>query len=312
MLDTGSGPNIIKENFISKGETIDYTKILKLNGISEYPVYTLGEITLPLFGVQVNFHIVSNDFPISQAGILGNDFFKQTSSKIDYAKGYLIVSGINVPFLSPEVIIVPPRSESLFYVRVENPEIKVGYIPRLKIAYGIHLGDTLVENVSGKAYLKVISTLDKEIEVQVPTLRLKPLNELFNNHELNNETRNNKKEVTKMQTNIGNDDAPCEISDGNNKDKAKVILNSEGKKSNEYDLSNPDNKKGEVANKKGNILKERKTKRNIENKIVRRNKNENFDLDIREEEIFTPSEILEPKILGEGSYQTSSKSLSDL
>jgi len=125
MLDTGSGPNILKENFVPKGKTVNYNNILKLNGINEYPVYTLGEITLPLLGKEVTFHIVSSDFPISQSGILGNDFFKQTSSKIDYAKGYLNVSGINVPFFSPETIIASPRSESLFFVRVGNPEIKI-------------------------------------------------------------------------------------------------------------------------------------------------------------------------------------------
>jgi len=42
-----------------------------------------------------------------------------------------------------------------------------------------------VENVLGKAYLNVISTLDEETEVQVPTLRLKPLDELFDNRQSN-------------------------------------------------------------------------------------------------------------------------------
>ncbi|KYN41487.1 hypothetical protein ALC56_04092 [Trachymyrmex septentrionalis] len=81
MLDTGSGPNIIKEKFISRDTTVNHNNILKLNGINEYPVYTLGEINLPLFENKVTFHIVANDFPITQSGILGNDFFKQTSSK---------------------------------------------------------------------------------------------------------------------------------------------------------------------------------------------------------------------------------------
>ena len=86
MLDTGSGPNIIKENFVPTDSIINYNNILKLNGINEYPVYTLGEIILPLFKEKITFHIVASNFPISQFGILGNDFFKQTSSKIDYAK----------------------------------------------------------------------------------------------------------------------------------------------------------------------------------------------------------------------------------
>jgi len=63
-------------------------------------------------------------------------------------------------------------------MRIGNPEIKIGYI-KLKIAHRIYLGDDIVENVSEKGYLNVISTLDEEVEVQVPTLCLKPLNELF-------------------------------------------------------------------------------------------------------------------------------------
>jgi len=57
MLNTGSGPNIIKENFVPKGfipKTVNYNNILKLNGINKYPVYTLREITLP-FGKGSNF-----------------------------------------------------------------------------------------------------------------------------------------------------------------------------------------------------------------------------------------------------------------
>jgi len=94
-----------------------------------------------LLGNKIAFHIVASDFPISQSGILGNDFFKQTSSKITYAKEHLNISGINIPFFSPAIIIIPSRSKSLFYVRIRNPEIKIGYIPKLKIAHGIYLGD---------------------------------------------------------------------------------------------------------------------------------------------------------------------------
>lgn len=120
LLDTGSDPNIIKENFVPKTTSINYTSILRLNDIKNYPVYILGEVTLNLFEAPISFHIVSHDFPIPQSGILGNDFFKQTSSRIDYAQGHLTISGINIPFFSPESI--SPRSECLFYVRIENPD----------------------------------------------------------------------------------------------------------------------------------------------------------------------------------------------
>lgn len=56
----------------------------------------------------------------------------------------------------------------------------MGYI--LKIENGIYIGDTIIKNISGKAYLNVISILDEKIEIRVPTLRLEPLGQLFDNH----------------------------------------------------------------------------------------------------------------------------------
>jgi len=86
----------------------------------------------------------------------GQRFFQTNFLKDKLCEGiFRGISGINVTFFSPETIIASPRSESLFYVRVRNPEIKIGCIPKLKIAHGIYLGDTIVENVSGKAYLNV-------------------------------------------------------------------------------------------------------------------------------------------------------------
>ncbi|EFN76474.1 hypothetical protein EAI_05446, partial [Harpegnathos saltator] len=84
MLDTGSGPNLIKEARISGTPDLDSTHILKLNGINNSPVYTIGKITKIILGIPVDFHVISDDFPIQSCGILGNDFFQQTKAKIDY------------------------------------------------------------------------------------------------------------------------------------------------------------------------------------------------------------------------------------
>jgi len=69
-----------------------------------------------------------------------------------------------------------------------------------------------------KLYLNVISTLDEEVEVQVPTLHLKPLNELFDNYESNVEAQDNLREVADMEFNsIHQEDNQihCEISNIN-------------------------------------------------------------------------------------------------
>ncbi|KYN50254.1 Zinc finger CCHC domain-containing protein 13, partial [Cyphomyrmex costatus] len=294
MLDTGSGPNVIKEKFAPKNRTVNYNNILKLNGINEYPVYTLGEITIPLFEQNVTFLLVSDDFPISQSGILGNDFFQQTFSKIDYAKGYLDVSGINIPFFSPETIIATPRSESLFYVRVENPDVKVGYVPRIKVAHGIYLGDTIVENISGKAYLKVISTLDEEIEVQVPTLRLKPLNEIFDNEKQNTQGELN------IQNN-SNDEINLNIHQNKTINKTKDAIVNED---NEENLTNE--RTNENLNKIMTVIKDEKN--NVKTKIKDKNKktqDSNYRILGEGSYQTSPENYNKSTILGEGSYQTS-------
>jgi len=55
MLDTGSGLNIIKEKFVPKDINVNFGNISKLNDINNYSAYTLGEITLTLFGIPVCF-----------------------------------------------------------------------------------------------------------------------------------------------------------------------------------------------------------------------------------------------------------------
>jgi len=97
-------------------ETVNHSNILKLNGINEYPVYTLGEITLLLFENKVTFHIVLNNFPITQSGILDNDFSNFFKNRL--RKGYLDISGITIPFFFPQQSTTSPRSESSFYVRI--------------------------------------------------------------------------------------------------------------------------------------------------------------------------------------------------
>lgn len=283
MLDTGSGPNVIKEKFVPDSTIINHDNILKLNGINDYPVYTLGEITLIIFKLPVKFHIVPDEFPISQSGILGNDFFNQTSSKIDYADGHLNVAGINVPFSSPESIIIPPRSKSLFYIRVKNPEIDVGYIPRIKLMQGVYSEDAIVENVSGKAFLNVTSNLDEEVKVRVPTLHLRPLSEMLDNNTVELTTISDESEKSDLKQNeIKHFDTGSENDIDNNEltkileDGIKGRTNDEAqnKTKNEHktiEIGNKNVQKLKIKNKNNN--NEGKNRAPLKNSEVIRDKN---------------------------------------
>ncbi|XP_036150119.1 WD repeat-containing protein 48 homolog, partial [Monomorium pharaonis] len=155
------------------------------------------------------------------------------------------------------MIVVASRLKSPFYMRVENSEIKVGYIPRLKIAHGIYAIETIAEVILGKTYINVVSNLDEEIEVQVPTLRLKSL--LFVDHEVDEEEIKdniNNKDKTNNNYNSSkkNKYKPEEIEDRNNpSDKGylaeddediedKEQLDSQGQKNKIEDRNNPPDK----------------------------------------------------------------------
>jgi len=63
--------------------------------------------------------------------------------------------------------------------------------------------------------------LDEEVEVQVPTLRLKPLNVLFDNYESNVEAQDDQGKITDIQINSihqKDNQVHCEISNINSRD----------------------------------------------------------------------------------------------
>lgn len=59
-----------------------------------------------------------------------------------------------------------------------------------------------MENIDGKAYLNVQSTLDEEMNVHVPILCLTPLNSLLGNQEINFEILKDQEQPTNKKEEI--------------------------------------------------------------------------------------------------------------
>jgi len=76
LIDSESGPNIIKKNFVTSDTMVDKNEILRLSEITTYHVTTLGLALINILRCPVVFHLIKNDFPIPQNGILGSDFLK--------------------------------------------------------------------------------------------------------------------------------------------------------------------------------------------------------------------------------------------
>lgn len=84
LVDSGSGPNIIKERFLNSNTSVNRNEILNLTGITTHHVTTLGLAQIDILGRPVAFHVVENKFPIPQDGIIGSDFFNQFKANVNY------------------------------------------------------------------------------------------------------------------------------------------------------------------------------------------------------------------------------------
>jgi len=80
---------------------------------------------------------VPNNFQISQEGILGTDFLKDSASTlIQYdVQGFVKWHSITIPCIRQNAVLIPARTAKVFYIKIKNPEVKTGLVPRL------HLGD---------------------------------------------------------------------------------------------------------------------------------------------------------------------------
>ncbi|XP_011859737.1 PREDICTED: uncharacterized protein LOC105557175 [Vollenhovia emeryi] len=104
MVDTGAAPNLIKPSSIN----INY------------------------LGHRINLHMVTDDFPISQNGILGSDFL-QDASRIDFSENLVMWQGHPIYFNDRETAVVPARSKTVLALRVMNRDVKTGYMPRIQV-----------------------------------------------------------------------------------------------------------------------------------------------------------------------------------
>lgn len=172
MVDSGSEINLIKVGQFSDNLPIDPSVSLRLCGISSDPVETQGEVTIRIADKPVQFHIVQENFPIQQSGILGSQFLRQNSVNLDYLNKRLQLQNMFIPFDEPEKITVHARTANPFHVKIANPEIQKGYVPPLRVCKGIFVGNAIVSNDKGRAYLRIFNTTNEDLDIEVPTIRL--------------------------------------------------------------------------------------------------------------------------------------------
>lgn len=176
LIDTGAHPSLVKQKVLSRNHKIDKRVTLTLSGITSQTVQTLGKITIEIFETPCEFHVVSDDFPIEFDGILGTSFLQKRKSTIDYNNKCIFINNHKIPFANTvaKTCKIPARTRQMISVKIVNG-IKTGLVPLTKILPGVFYGNSVVENKNGIAYLLVINTTEKEVEIDAQSVELEEI-----------------------------------------------------------------------------------------------------------------------------------------
>ena len=61
MIDTGAARNLIKQKVLNPEVPINSHNVLKLTGVNDLPLYTLGQVKINIFGYRTIFNIIPNE-----------------------------------------------------------------------------------------------------------------------------------------------------------------------------------------------------------------------------------------------------------
>ncbi|KAL6427141.1 hypothetical protein ACFW04_008643 [Cataglyphis niger] len=192
MVDTGAAPNLVKQCRIDPKIRINPESKIILSGITDGKIETLGTADIEYLGFGIRLHVVNNNFPISQDGILRAEFLRDASC-INFSENCVFWQGLRVPFdYGQNIITIPARTRTVIPLRVSNPDVKESYIPRINLHEDVHLGDVVVTNRGGIAYVGIVNTSEKARIIATPTVELQEI-EKFSSEDTNSGNEENNK-----------------------------------------------------------------------------------------------------------------------
>ncbi|KAK2578538.1 hypothetical protein KPH14_012027 [Odynerus spinipes] len=173
LVDTGADISLVKENEIVPEAHRNFNKTINLKGITSEITSTIAEIPIEINKNMHNLHIVAENFPIKENGILGSDFLEKEQATLSYPSNSLEISkGTVLPF-KQDTITIPPRTASVIPVQIQNSEnFEIGILKDLSPAEGVFVGRALAENRNGLAYTYAINSKETETSFTIPSTTL--------------------------------------------------------------------------------------------------------------------------------------------
>ncbi|XP_046612225.1 uncharacterized protein LOC124301349 [Neodiprion virginianus] len=102
----------------------------------------------------------------------------------------IIPNNTSKPFklLNEDYILIPPRTAQVIALKISNPSVKTGFIEQLEVGANIFLGQALVTNQQGFAYVYAINSNESAVEIRRPVVTLEEVDELASTATLSEKT----------------------------------------------------------------------------------------------------------------------------
>lgn len=175
LVDTGSEINLIKEGKIRSDNNVMRDWTIKLTGIIKGTVNTKGKISIKLGGMPCIFHLVDDDFPLKQDGLLGSEWLSQNNGRLDFSNRGLWVGLEKFDFSNfprGKKVMLAARTKQRVDLEVLNREKKDGYLEQIDMGPGVYGGKCLTRVIDGKCAIFVINTNNHDVELSIPPVEL--------------------------------------------------------------------------------------------------------------------------------------------
>ncbi|KAL7298553.1 hypothetical protein TKK_0008328 [Trichogramma kaykai] len=96
-FESVSQDEVIKLNKLPPNLNFNSDKTTRLYGIANSPIFTLGQATIKISGMEIPFHTVPNNINIFQDGILGINFLCNNRAILNYSNKTLSINGWIIP-----------------------------------------------------------------------------------------------------------------------------------------------------------------------------------------------------------------------
>ncbi|KAI4473591.1 hypothetical protein M0804_015271 [Polistes exclamans] len=138
---------------------------------------TLGTINLKVFGDAVLFHLVLEEMWVQGNGILGDNFYEQTQTTIDYENRYLHFDKSYIPFRESDVVLLAAKQPTKVIINILNPELHEGILVGQEPVHGVYFKRSTIKHNKGRTVIDIFNDTEDAVVISLPTLLILPLEE---------------------------------------------------------------------------------------------------------------------------------------